>query len=117
MQGESIDNFNWGVRRPSLSHLDGGAGSGLDGELSSAQESFNEVTPVLPKRETNAGVGAEESSDDETGSITVSSDTFSVAAWPQLTAGLKLAILFQDFIVLLVPSLGYRKDFRWYYSL
>jgi Furry protein C-terminal len=70
-KGESIDNFNWGVRRPSLSHLDGGAGSGLDGELSSAQESFNEVTPVLPKRETNAGVGAEESSDDETGSITV----------------------------------------------
>ena len=90
MQGESIDNFNWGVRRPSLSHLDGGAGSGLDGELSSAQESFNEVTPVLPKRETNAGVGAEESSDDETGSITVSSYTFSVAAWPQLTAGLYL---------------------------
>jgi hypothetical protein len=70
-QGESIDNFNWGVRRPSLSHLDGGAGSGMDGELSSAQESFNEVTPVLPKREANAGVGAEESSDDETGSITV----------------------------------------------
>ena len=67
-----MDNFNWGVRRPSLSHLDGGAGSGLDGDLSSAQESFNEVTPVLPKRETNAGVGAEESSDDETGSITVS---------------------------------------------
>jgi hypothetical protein len=67
-----MDNFNWGVRRPSLSHLDGGAGSGLDGDQSSAQESFNEVTPVLPKRETNAGVGAEESSDDETGSITVS---------------------------------------------
>ena len=70
-----MDNFNWGVRRPSLSHLDGGgsggAGSGLDGDLSSAQESFNEVTPVLPKRETNAGVGAEESSDDEMGSITV----------------------------------------------
>jgi hypothetical protein len=32
-QGESIDNFNWGVRRPSLSHLDGGNGSGHDGEL------------------------------------------------------------------------------------
>ena len=76
-----MDNFNWGVRRPSLSHLDGGSlgtGSGLDVDLSSAQESFNEVTPVLPKRETNAGVGAEESSDDEMGSITVTFQQLSV---------------------------------------
>ncbi len=38
---------------------------------SSTQESFNEVTPVLPKRDSSVGIGAEESSDDEVGSITV----------------------------------------------
>ncbi len=32
MQGESVDNFNWGVRRPSLSHLDGSASSFIGGE-------------------------------------------------------------------------------------
>ncbi len=28
LEGESVDNFNWGVRRPSLSHLDGGSFDG-----------------------------------------------------------------------------------------
>ena len=28
-QGESVDNFNWGVRRPSLSHLEGGSNTSL----------------------------------------------------------------------------------------
>ncbi len=32
LEGESVDNFNWGVRRPSLSHLDGSASSFVGGE-------------------------------------------------------------------------------------
>lgn len=36
--------------------------------MSSAMTSLSDVTPVLPKRETGSGVGAEESSDDEMGS-------------------------------------------------
>ncbi len=80
-QGESVDNFNWGVRRPSLSHLEGAVGghhghhtrdnSETGGESSSARESLSltDATPVLTKREANAGVGAEESSDDEMGSV------------------------------------------------
>lgn len=45
-QGESTDNFNWGVRRRPLSDGD------LDGPSSSANqtESFSEETPVLSKR-------------------------------------------------------------------
>ena len=62
-QGESVDNFNWGVRRPSLSQLEGDEMGGPD--------SLNEVTPIFPKRDANVGVGAcaEESSDDEGGSV------------------------------------------------
>ena len=48
-----------------------GTEHGLDrGEASSssAMTSLSDVTPVLPKREPRAGVGAEESSDDEMGS-------------------------------------------------
>jgi len=29
LEGESVDNFNWGVRRPSLSHLEGGSNTSL----------------------------------------------------------------------------------------
>ncbi len=32
LEGESVDNFNWGVRRPSLSHLDGSASSFVGGD-------------------------------------------------------------------------------------
>ncbi|XP_069669911.1 protein furry isoform X4 [Periplaneta americana] len=62
VEGESTDNFNWGVRRRPLS----------DGEterepsLRQMEESLSEKTPVLGKRK-QRGV-AEESSDDEVGS-------------------------------------------------
>jgi len=57
LEGESVDNFNWGVRRPSLSNLEG---EGI----------VDENTPHLHKREPGgAGVGAEESSDDDLGSV------------------------------------------------
>jgi hypothetical protein len=40
LEGESVDNFNWGVRRPSLSNLDqsegGGVGGGGGGGLGTA---------------------------------------------------------------------------------
>ena len=68
LQGESVDNFNWGVRRPSLSRLEGTEEAG-EASSSSAMTSLSDVTPVLPKREPRAGVGAEESSDDEMGSV------------------------------------------------
>ena len=131
-QGESVDNFNWGVRRPSLSHLEGGSntslssasgishpfaavgndgrgdmtrdrdkvhrlehrhkhagkqqttGMGNDHDRSNRNEllqmedaalsgtnSLRNITPVLQNRSNNrnAGVGAEESSDDEMGSV------------------------------------------------
>ena len=67
IQGESVDNFNWGVRRPSLSRLEGTEAGG-EASSSSAMTSLSDVTPALPKREPRAGVGAEESSDDEMGS-------------------------------------------------
>ncbi|PSN33970.1 Protein furry [Blattella germanica] len=63
VEGESTDNFNWGVRRRPLS----------DGEterepsLRQLEESLSEKTPVLDKRKQQRGV-AEESSDDEVGS-------------------------------------------------
>ena len=65
-----MDNFNWGVRRPSLSRLEGTEEAG-EASSSSAMTSLSDVTPVLPKRETRAGVGAEESSDDEMGSVNI----------------------------------------------
>jgi len=67
LEGESVDNFNWGVRRPSISRLEGTEAGG-EASSSSAMTSLSDVTPVLPKREPRAGVGAEESSDDEMGS-------------------------------------------------
>ena len=63
-----MDNFNWGVRRPSLSRLEGTEETG-EASMSSAMNSLSDVTPVLPKRESRVGVGAEESSDDEMGSV------------------------------------------------
>nr|XP_040568440.1 LOW QUALITY PROTEIN: protein furry-like [Lepeophtheirus salmonis] len=65
LEGESVDNFNWGVRRPSLSHLDGD-------EI--APDSMNEVTPILPHRESTVRSVTEESSDDELGSVSPSID-------------------------------------------
>ena len=64
-----MDNFNWGVRRPSLSHLDGAVGGLGESEARLTHDSLNDITPVLPKREVNSRVGAEESSDDEMGSV------------------------------------------------
>jgi len=49
LEGESVDNFTWGVRRPSLSHLDGsftgsfGAASGSrEGLLSGADDAASD---------------------------------------------------------------------------
>lgn len=63
-----MDNFNWGVRRPSLSRLEDTEETG-EASSSSALNSLSDVTPVMPKRDSHSGVGAEESSDDEMGSV------------------------------------------------
>ncbi|KAE8748600.1 furry [Frankliniella occidentalis] len=62
VEGESTDNFNWGVRRRPLSEGE------TEGEQSLRQleESLSEKTPVLSKR--NKRNVLEESSDDEVGS-------------------------------------------------
>jgi len=52
LEGESVDNFNWGVRRPSLSNLEG--------------ELVGGVEQRLPQHKP---VGAEESSDEELESV------------------------------------------------
>merc|ERR1712240_865455 len=52
LEGESVDNFNWGVRRPSLSNLEG--------------ELVGGVEPRLPQHKP---VGGEESSDEERESV------------------------------------------------
>lgn len=68
-QGESVDNFNWGVRRPSLSHLEGSSNTGAS-DQNVISESGNEVTPVLTKRDASRSHGTtEESSDDEVGMV------------------------------------------------
>ena len=94
-----MDNFNWGVRRQSISRLEGTEEAGevnvlftkylviaavclqgylisrifffcyLQASLSSAMNSLSDMTPILSKRESRGGVGAEESSDDEMGSV------------------------------------------------
>nr|CAD7437486.1 unnamed protein product [Timema bartmani] len=77
VEGESTDNFNWGVRRRPLS----------DGEterepsLRQLEESISEKTPILSKR--RRGV-AEESSDDEVGS---ESPLDEIAAAPEFGGG------------------------------
>merc|ERR1719397_1347205 len=53
LEGESVDNFNWGVRRPSISNLEAGDNSvGLEA-----------------RQDQHKPVGAEESSDDELESV------------------------------------------------
>ncbi len=76
MKGESVDNFNWGVRRPSLSHLDrGGSAGGIDEAELPHLEGHDQATPVLmPKREATSAASSGrpetgESSDDEMGSV------------------------------------------------
>uniref|UniRef100_A0A1B6DZ54 Protein furry n=1 Tax=Clastoptera arizonana TaxID=38151 RepID=A0A1B6DZ54_9HEMI len=62
VEGESTDNFNWGVRRRPLSEGE------CEGEpsLRNPEESLSEKTPILSTRK--IGVAPEESSDDEIGS-------------------------------------------------
>ncbi|XP_073975779.1 microtubule binding protein furry isoform X3 [Rhodnius prolixus] len=65
VEGESTDNFNWGVRRRVLSEGDGE----LDPALRMLEESLSETTPVLSSRKLDGvEAGVEESSDDEVGS-------------------------------------------------
>ncbi|XP_063231705.1 protein furry [Bacillus rossius redtenbacheri] len=58
VEGESTDNFNWGVRRRPLSEGE----PDHEQSLRQLEESISEKTPVLGKRRRR---GAEESSDDE----------------------------------------------------
>ncbi|KAI5735873.1 hypothetical protein M8J77_023758 [Diaphorina citri] len=62
VEGESTDNFNWGVRRRPLSE-----GDENPEPRSLLEESLSEKTPLLTMRKLGAGV-IEESSDDEIGS-------------------------------------------------
>lgn len=76
-----MDNFNWGVRRPSLSHLDGvpgaaggvgGAGAVLpgSGDVLVRDPILGDISHILPKRDSRGNIiGLEESSDDEGGSV------------------------------------------------
>lgn len=61
VEGESTDNFNWGVRRPPLCEGDQDQAS-----LKQLEESVSERTPVLNKRKQRGAL--EESSDDDVGS-------------------------------------------------
>ena len=53
LEGESVDNFNWGVRRPSISNLEAGESS----------------ASLDARQDQHKPVGAEESSDDELESV------------------------------------------------
>ncbi len=71
-----MDNFNWGVRRPSLSHLEGASADAPNNPLmlsSGAESLTTEETPVMHKRDHQSimanRIRAEESSDDELGSV------------------------------------------------
>lgn len=77
VEGESTDNFNWGVRRRPLSEGE------TEGEpsLRQLEESLSEKTPVLSKR--NRRNVLEESSDDEVGS---ESPLDEVAMAPELSS-------------------------------
>ncbi|XP_023347388.1 protein furry [Eurytemora carolleeae] len=63
LEGESVDNFNWGVRRPSITNLEEG-GTGAVSPLG-----FNPGGRLPIRRRAPGGVGAEESSDDEVESV------------------------------------------------
>lgn len=65
VEGESTDNFNWGVRRRPIS--EGEAEAEADPGLRAQEESLSEKTPILSSRK-RLGTGPEESSDDEVGS-------------------------------------------------
>lgn len=78
VEGESTDNFNWGVRRRPLSE---GEGEGDPG-VRNPEESFSEKTPILSSRK--IGVAPEESSDDEVGS---ESPLDEIASAPEFASG------------------------------
>ncbi|XP_034942121.1 protein furry isoform X2 [Chelonus insularis] len=63
VEGESTDNFNWGVRRRPLSE-----GEERESSLRQYEESFSEKTISSSKHASRRGGVAEESSDDEVGS-------------------------------------------------
>lgn len=62
VEGESTDNFNWGVRRRPLSEGDSEPLTGSKTHSNINDESISEKTPVLNKRKRN---NPEDSSDDE----------------------------------------------------
>merc|ERR1719445_1937769 len=73
VEGESVDNFNWGVRRPSIGNLEQGSAMdsrGMDGirqqirkpvtgaETESSDEELESVSPVDVDREENSGASS-----------------------------------------------------------
>ncbi|KAL1131070.1 hypothetical protein AAG570_012307, partial [Ranatra chinensis] len=64
VEGESTDNFNWGVRRRPPSEGNGE----FDPAMRLTEESVSETTPVSSRKLHGVGEGVEESSDDEVGS-------------------------------------------------
>ncbi|XP_075228459.1 microtubule binding protein furry isoform X2 [Lycorma delicatula] len=66
VEGESTDNFNWGVRRRPIS--EGEAETEGEAGQRTQEESISENTPLLSSRKDLGSVAPEESSDDEVGS-------------------------------------------------
>lgn len=62
VEGESTDNFNWGVRRRPLSEGDSEPLTGSKGHSNINDESVSEKTPILTKRKRN---NPDDSSDEE----------------------------------------------------
>ena len=62
VEGESTDNFNWGVRRRPLSEGDSDPLTGSKAQGNTNDESISEKTPVLSKRKRH---NPDDSSDDE----------------------------------------------------
>uniref|UniRef100_A0A8D8TGL4 Protein furry n=1 Tax=Cacopsylla melanoneura TaxID=428564 RepID=A0A8D8TGL4_9HEMI len=81
VEGESTDNFNWGVRRRPLSE-----GDENPEPRSIVEESLSEKTPLLTIRKLGAGV-IEESSDDEIGSESPLDEIPPVPEFPNTSTG------------------------------
>ncbi|CAH0386341.1 unnamed protein product [Bemisia tabaci] len=82
VEGESTDNFNWGVRRRPLSGGEGAMESDMKGFT---EESVSENTPLLTIRK-QVGLAPEESSDDDVGSESPLDEIHTVAEFSQTPA-------------------------------
>ncbi|KAG7256280.1 hypothetical protein CRUP_006853, partial [Coryphaenoides rupestris] len=80
-EGESVDNFNWGVRRRSMDSLERGEPQHLDESLLSA--SLPSLCPLAPDQESGGSCSSEDEDDDEE-----EEDSLSALSHSQLTANL-----------------------------